>query len=152
MGPAANGLRLRTGYERRETPAQRRVTVKDGWAKELDFSEILHKRRVDSLWLQRGNRRAALSYKILRFASAAMGSALNFSMFPLMAGTPGPGQSVPHSTLSAMSSIRGKYSRSFCGGMPDISMYMFLWRRTRKKASSIHKGLPPWARITTRLG
>src|ERR1700730_11122243 len=141
MGPAANGLFLRTGYERRETPAKRGVTAKGDWANELDFTEILPDRRLHAL--QRGNRRAALSYKILRFASAAIGSALNFSMFPLMAGTPGPGQSVPHRTLSAMSSIRGKYSRSFCGGMPDISMYMFLCRRTRKKASFIHRGLPP---------
>jgi hypothetical protein len=37
----------------------------------------------------------------------------------LISGTPGPGQSVPHNTLSAMSSIRGKYSSNFCGGIPE---------------------------------
>src|SRR5437879_4335171 len=101
--------------------------------------------------IQRGNSRAALSYRILRLAAAPIGSALNFSMFPLISGTPGPGQSVPHKTLSATSSIRGKYSISFCGGIPEISMYMFLCRRTRKNASFIHSGLPPCARMTARF-
>src|SRR6266849_3173819 len=100
----------------------------------------------------RGNSRAALSYKLFPFVAGPIGSALNFSMFPLISGTPGPGQSVPHNTLSATSSIRGKYSISFCGGMPEISMYMFLCRRTRKNASFIHSGLPPCARMTTRFG
>src|SRR5258708_2013842 len=101
---------------------------------------------------QRGKSRAALSYKIFLFATVPIRSALNFSMFPLISGTPGPGQSVPHKTLSATSSIRGKYSISFCGGIPEISMYMFLCLRTRKNASFIHNGLPPCARMTTRLG
>src|SRR5262249_28862049 len=98
------------------------------------------------------NKRAALSYRILSLASEFIGRVLNFSMFPLISGTPGPGQSVPHRTLSAISSIRGKYSSRFCGGIPEISMYIFLCRRTRKNASFIHKGRPPCARITTRLG
>src|SRR5216684_814980 len=101
---------------------------------------------------QRGKSRAELSYRILRLASSRIGRAWNFSMLPLISGTPGPGQSVPQRTLSAISSMRGKYSKSFCGGMPEMSMCMFLWRRTRKNASSIQSGLPPCARITTRSG
>ena len=81
-----------------------------------------------------------------------MGNALNFSMLPRMPGTPGPGQSVPKRTLSAMSSMRGKYSSSFCGGIPEMSRYMLGWRRTRKNASFIHSGRPPCARITIRSG
>src|SRR5215469_8761080 len=109
---------------------------RDGLAKSLHF----------------GNSRAALSNKIFCFEASLIGRALNFSMFPLISGTPGPGQSVPHRTLSAISSSRGKYSISFCGGIPEISMYMFLWRRTRKSASVIQSGRPPCARMTTRFG
>src|SRR5260370_29970171 len=98
-----------------------------------------------------GNSRAALSYKIFLFAAFPMGRALNFSMFPLISGTPGPGQSVPHKTLSATSSIRGKYSSSFCGGVPEKSMCRFLLRRPQKKASFLHSGLPPWGRTDTQI-
>src|SRR5229473_7045203 len=78
------------------------------------YEIIFHNLKIAQI--QRGKSRAALSYKIFLFAAAPSGSALNFSMFPLISGTPGPGQSVPHKTLSATSSIRGKYSISFCGG------------------------------------
>jgi len=70
-----------------------------------------------------------------------IGRALNFSMFPLISGTPVAGPvRCPHKTLSATSSIRGKYSINFCGGMPEISMYMFFVAANQEK-SFVH---PQW--------
>src|SRR5208282_6839264 len=52
------------------------------------------------------NIRAAFPYKIFLFASAPIGNARNPSIPDLMSLIPKPGQSVPNSTLSAISSSR----------------------------------------------
>src|SRR5438093_1540223 len=56
-------------------------------------------------------------------------SARNWSMFNRMSFTPGLGQSVRHSTRSATSARRGKYSSSRAGGIPDTSSHTCRWRR-----------------------
>ncbi len=70
----------------------------------------------------RGNNRAAFPYKIFLFASAEIGSARKPSIPARMSFIPNPGQSVPNSTLSAISSIRGKYSSNRRAGMLEMSM------------------------------
>ena len=54
------------------------------------------------------NIRAALSWRIFRCTSSGYPSARNSSTFFFGETTPGEGQSVPYSTLSATSTTRGK--------------------------------------------
>src|SRR5271156_2431024 len=145
-------------FENRAVAAERRSigdTTAHGAA--ANHSDCFHVHEFTSIlfcgsYACGGKSLAALSYRIFCCACGEIGRARNLSMLPRTLGTPGPGQSVPNNTLSAISSMRGKDSSNFCGGMPEMSMYILGWRRTRKKASFIQRGRPPWARITTRSG
>src|SRR5262249_906660 len=88
---------------------------------------------------------SAFSWRIFRFASSVSGSDRKASTFARIDLIPGLGQSVPQTVFPEISSRRGKYSRSFDGGIPEISRWTFGWRRTRKNAASIHSGRPPCA-------
>jgi len=73
-------------------------------------------------------------------------------MFRFMSFTPGLGQSVPHSTRSAISGRRGKYSNNLAGGIPDTSSLTCGCRRRMKNASSMYSGRPPCAITSCRSG
>src|SRR5438552_10978168 len=72
--------------------------------------------------------------RILSLTASDSGNARKSSTFAFIERTPGLGQSVPQRHLSARSSRRGRYSRSFFGGIPDRSRWTLACRRARKAA------------------
>src|ERR1035437_1622972 len=95
---------------------------------------------------------AALSKRILRRTASERGSERKSSTFRRIERTPFEGQSVPHRTRSAISEIRGRTSRSFRGGIPEMSSRTFGWRLARKNAVSYQRGRPAWQRTRVVAG
>ena len=63
----------------------------------------------------------------------------------------GLGQSVPQRTLSKISSMRGKYSRSFAGDAADVHVEVFV-AADEEEGFGHPDGRQPWARMIGRLG
>ena len=93
-----------------------------------------------------GKSAAAFSKRIFRRTASGSGSERNSSTFWRIDRTPIEGQSVPQRTRSATSGSRGRTSRSFFGGIPEMSSRTFGCLRTRKKAVSYQRGRPAWQR------
>src|SRR6185437_2974695 len=77
-------------------------------------------------WGTAGNSASGLVSRIARFWSSGSDKPRNWSMFCFRSFTPGLGQSVPHTVFPKISPRRGKYSRSFAGGIPETSNHTFL--------------------------
>ena len=104
--------------------------------------------RVKSSLGTSANSRAALSHSIFRSTSSPRPSARKSSTFLRGETTPGDGQSVPHSTLSAMRRrCAGRSAAAPSAGCRRCRGARSRWRRARKNAVSPYSGRPACARM-----
>ena len=147
---------LRSGFLRRGGPGRGRASLRDpreaagrprrGRAFRHASRPSESRKRNPARHSRTGKSAAALSKRILRRTASGSGSERNSSTFWRIDRTPIDGQSVPQRTRSATSGSRGRTSRSFFGGIPEMSSRTFGCLRTRKKAVSYQRGRPAWQR------